>query len=38
LHHRHDQMARHKAGDPITLGVWRDGQTLGLTAVLEEYR
>ena len=38
LHHLHDQMARHKAGDPITLGVWRDGQTLGFTAVLEEYR
>ncbi len=38
LHHLHDRMAAHKAGEPFSLQVWRDGQTLTLTAVLEEYR
>jgi serine protease Do len=38
LHHLHDQMALHKAGEPVTLRVWRQGQMLTITAVLEEYR
>jgi S1-C subfamily serine protease len=38
LHHLHERLGRGKPGDPITLVVWRDGQNLTLTAVLEEYR
>lgn len=38
LHHLHDRMAARKAGDSSPLQVWRNGHTLTLTAVLEEYR
>jgi S1-C subfamily serine protease len=38
LHDLHDQMARRKARETIALLVWRDGKTLTLPAVLEEYR
>jgi S1-C subfamily serine protease len=37
LHDLHDQMARGKARARIALRVWRDGKTLTLPAVLEEY-
>ena len=35
LHHLHDAMARRKAGETVTLRVWRAGQTLTLTSSLE---
>jgi serine protease Do len=38
LHDLHAGMARRKAGDIVTLHVWRNGQTLTLTPSLEEYR
>jgi serine protease Do len=38
LHHLHERMALHKAGDAVELRVWRDGRTLTVRAVLEEYR
>jgi serine protease Do len=38
LHHLHDQMALHTAGESVTLRVWREGQMLTVTAVREEYR
>ena len=38
VHHLHDRMAAHKAGDPFILQVWRNGQALTLIAVLEEYQ
>ena len=38
LHHLHDGMARRKAGETVTLRVWRAGQTLTLPPALEEYR
>jgi S1-C subfamily serine protease len=38
LHHLHEQMARHKAGDAVELRVLRDGRKLTIRAVLEEYR
>jgi serine protease Do len=38
LHHLHDRMAARKAGDSFPFQVWRNGHTLTLTAVLEEYR
>ena len=38
LHHLHEETARHKAGEPVALRVWRDGRVLTVTLVLEEYR
>jgi len=38
LHHLHEETARRKAGDSVTLRVWRDGRVLTVTLVLEEYR
>jgi serine protease Do len=38
LHQLHDETARRKVGDSVTLRVWRGGQTLTLAAALEEYR
>ena len=38
LHHLHEWMERHKAGEPITLSLWRHGETLTVAATLEEFR
>jgi serine protease Do len=38
LHHLHERMALYKAGDAVELRIWRDGRTLTVRAVLEEYR
>jgi serine protease Do len=38
LHHLHDALARHRIGDPVEVTLWREGQTLSVNAVLEEYR
>ena len=38
LHHLHEQMALYNPGDAVGLRVWRDGRTLTIRAVLEEYR
>jgi serine protease Do len=38
LHHLHEGMGRRKAGETVTLQVWRAGQTLTLTPSLGEYR
>ena len=38
LHHFHDSLERHTIGDRVDVTVWRAGQSLMLTPVLEEYR
>ena len=38
LHHLHETTGRYSGGRPVKLQVWRDGATLTVTAVLEEYR
>ena len=38
LHHLHALLERHKIGDPVAVMVWRAGQSLTLTPVLEEYQ
>ena len=38
VHHLHDGMARHKAGETATLRVWRAGQVLMLAVSLQDYR
>ena len=38
LHHFHDSLERHTIGDRVDVTVWRAGQSLTLTPVLEEYR
>jgi S1-C subfamily serine protease len=38
LHHLHEQMERRRAGESISLRLWRDGETLTLTATLEAFR
>ena len=34
----HDLLQQHKIGEPVDVTVWRDGQTLTLRPVPEEYR
>jgi serine protease Do len=38
LHRLHEELARHKVGEPVELRIWRAGDTLTIRAVLEEYR
>lgn len=38
LHHFHEALARRTVGAAVAVALWREGQTLLLTAVLEEYR
>jgi S1-C subfamily serine protease len=38
LHHFHEALARHRIGETVEVAVWRDGETLVVRAVLEEYR
>ena len=38
LHPFHDLLQRHRIGEPVDVTVWRDGQTLTLRPVPEEYR
>jgi S1-C subfamily serine protease len=38
LHYFHELLAHHKIGDSVEISLWRDGQALTMTAVLEEYR
>ena len=38
LHHFHDLLLQHKIGEPVDVTVWRDGETLTLRPVPEEYR
>jgi S1-C subfamily serine protease len=38
LHHLHEALERHQVGQPIEVTVWRAGQVLTLTPVLEESR
>jgi serine protease Do len=38
LHHFHDLLQQHKIGQPVDVTVWRDGETLTLRPVPEEYR
>jgi len=38
LHHLHEVLARHRVGDRVAVTVWRSGQSLTMTPVLEEYR
>jgi serine protease Do len=36
LHHFHESLEGHKAGDAVNVTLWRQGQTLTVRAVLEE--
>jgi S1-C subfamily serine protease len=36
LHHLHDALSRHRAGDAIAISVWREGQALTLQPILKE--
>jgi serine protease Do len=38
LHHLHESLERHRIGDSVAVTVWRSGESLTLTPVLEEYR
>ena len=38
LHQFHEQLARHRIGEEISMNVWRVGTTLTLRPRLEEYR
>ncbi len=38
LHHFHDLLQQHKIGEPVGVTVWRNGETLTLRPVPEEYR
>jgi S1-C subfamily serine protease len=38
LHHFHDLLQQHKIGEPVDVTVWRNGETLTLRPVPEEYR
>ncbi len=38
LHHFHDLLQQQKIGEPVDVTVWRDGATLTLRPVPEEYR
>ena len=38
LHHFHDLLQQHRIGEPVDVTVWRDGETLTLRPVPEEYR
>jgi S1-C subfamily serine protease len=38
LHHLHDLLQRHRIGEPVDVTVWRDGQTLIVRPIPEEYR
>jgi S1-C subfamily serine protease len=36
LHHLHEVLSRHRAGEAIEISVWREGQALTLQPVLKE--
>jgi len=36
LHHLHDALSRHRAGEAVEISVWREGQALTLQPVLKE--
>jgi len=36
LHHLHDALSRHRAGEAIAISVWREGQALTLQPILKE--
>jgi serine protease Do len=36
LHHLHESLERHKAGETVSVTLWRKGETLTVRAVLEE--
>ena len=38
VHHLHEGIAHRKAGETVTLQIWRAGQTQTLTPALGEYR
>jgi S1-C subfamily serine protease len=38
LHHLHELLLQHKIGEPVDVTVWRNGATLTLRPVPEEYR
>jgi serine protease Do len=38
LHHLHELLQRHRIGEPVDVTVWRNGATLTLRPVPEEYR
>jgi serine protease Do len=38
LHHFHEALARQRIGETVEVSLWREGQTLTLRTVLEEYR
>ena len=38
LHHLHEALARHRIGEAVEVSLRRDGRTLVVEAVLEEYR
>ena len=38
LHHLHESLERHRIGESVEIEVWRSGESLTLTPVLEEYR
>ncbi len=38
LHHLHEALASHRIGEGVDVTVWREGRTLSLRAVLEEFR
>ena len=38
LHHLHESLDRHKIGDRVAVTVWRNGDSVTLTPLLEEYR
>ena len=37
LHHFHESLERHKAGDTVRVTLWRRGETVTVRAVLEEW-
>ncbi|MBI4247773.1 MAG: PDZ domain-containing protein, partial [Candidatus Rokubacteria bacterium] len=38
LHQLHEALARYRIGEAVDIAVWREGQTLSLRAVLDEFR
>jgi serine protease Do len=38
LHHFHESLERHTIGHPVEVTVWRAGQSVAMTPVLEEYQ
>ena len=37
LHHFHESLERHKAGDAVRVTLWRRGETVTVRAVLEDW-